>query len=350
MGLGKFLKKAARIALPIAGTVLAPGIGTALGSTLGTAALSGIGGALGGAAGGGIGGGGLSGALKGAALGGAGGYLAGGGLSDILGSSSSLSSGLGSGVTGDYLSGLSSVPDTTLNPAFASAAREGMSAAASTPTFGSAGTFTNAAGSAGAAGGGTLSGFFANPVGAIKDGISDVADPKNLLKGGLKYGLSTALASDNSGGYGALQDAASQGAAAYSPYTASGGKAATQLADLSGVNGQEAANAAMGNFQTSPGYDFARSQGIKALDASAARRGLLLSGNQQQAVQDYGTGLANQYYQQYLQNLQNQASQGMNAQAAQNQGNIDAATAYAAMKAGKANRYNQMLGGLSNFF
>lgn len=345
MGLGKFLKKAAGFALPVLGTLAAPGIGTALGSTLGTAALSGIGGALGGAAGGAIGGGGLSDALRGAALGGAGGYLAGGGLSDLL-SGTSLGNAFGLGGQGVTADGLQ--VGQLYDSAAADAARSAASGAAATPS--STLPWLSASGGGGAAGGGTFAGFFKDPVGAVKGGLSDVITPSSLAKGGLKYGLGYALANGNSGGYQALQDAAARGAAGYSPYTAPGAKAAGALADLSGVNGKDAAAAAMANFQASPGYDFARSQGIKALDASAARRGLLLSGNQEQAVQDYGTGLANQYYQQYLQNLQNQASLGANAQGAQNQGGIDAATAYAALKGGNANRYNQMLAGLSNFF
>lgn len=83
--MSKVVKSIASVALPIIGTIVAPGIGTALGSTLSTATLSGIGGAIGGAAGGAIGGGGVKGALTGAALGGAGGYVSGGGLNGVLG-------------------------------------------------------------------------------------------------------------------------------------------------------------------------------------------------------------------------------------------------------------------------
>ncbi|TVM02755.1 MAG: hypothetical protein CV087_08810, partial [Candidatus Brocadia sp. WS118] len=83
--MSKGIKSIASIALPVIGTLVAPGIGTALGSTLGAATTAAIGGAVGGGLGGAISGGGVKGALKGAALGGAGGYLAGGGLTNILG-------------------------------------------------------------------------------------------------------------------------------------------------------------------------------------------------------------------------------------------------------------------------
>jgi len=82
----KFFKRIARVALPVLGSFLAPGIGTALGSTLSSAALKGIGGAIGGGLGGASSGGGLKSALTGAALGGAGGYLMGGGSVPGLGS------------------------------------------------------------------------------------------------------------------------------------------------------------------------------------------------------------------------------------------------------------------------
>jgi hypothetical protein len=83
---GFSLKKIAGIALPILGTILAPGIGTALGSTLTSTALSTIGGALGGGLGGAISGGGLKGAATGAVMGGVGGYISGGGTIPGLGS------------------------------------------------------------------------------------------------------------------------------------------------------------------------------------------------------------------------------------------------------------------------
>lgn len=85
--MSKSVKKIASIALPIIGTIVAPGIGTALGSTLSGAALGAIGGAVGGAAGGLVSGGGLKAAAVGAALGGAGGYIGSGGLGTVAGSS-----------------------------------------------------------------------------------------------------------------------------------------------------------------------------------------------------------------------------------------------------------------------
>lgn len=119
----KAVKKIAKIALPIIGTLVAPGIGTALSSTLSSAALSGIGGALGGAASGALSGGGLGGILKGAALGGLGGYGYGGGFDGILGSAQSALGGIQSSLgipdfgipqIGSAATGMSSVPSGAL--------------------------------------------------------------------------------------------------------------------------------------------------------------------------------------------------------------------------------------------
>lgn len=49
-------------------------------------------------------------------------------------------------------------------------------------------------------------------------------------------------------------------------------------------------------WQQSPGYQFRLSEGLKALDRSAAARGMLRSGAQMKAVQRYGEGLATDEY------------------------------------------------------
>lgn len=53
----------------------------------------------------------------------------------------------------------------------------------------------------------------------------------------------------------------------------------------------------MGNFQTDPGYEFRKSQGIEALDQSAAGDGSLFSGGQQKELMEYGQNLASDEYQ-----------------------------------------------------
>lgn len=51
------------------------------------------------------------------------------------------------------------------------------------------------------------------------------------------------------------------------------------------------------DLQMDPGYAFRMSEGLKALDASAAARGGLLSGNTLRGVTDYGQNAASQEYQ-----------------------------------------------------
>lgn len=53
----------------------------------------------------------------------------------------------------------------------------------------------------------------------------------------------------------------------------------------------------MQQFQQDPGYGFRLSEGMKALERSAAARGGLLSGAQMKGVQRYGQDLASQEYQ-----------------------------------------------------
>ena len=56
-------------------------------------------------------------------------------------------------------------------------------------------------------------------------------------------------------------------------------------------------------LRATPGYQWDVSQGVNAMDLSAAKQGLLLSGAQQKGLQAFGTGLADQTYQNYLTNL-----------------------------------------------
>jgi len=62
----------------------------------------------------------------------------------------------------------------------------------------------------------------------------------------------------------------------------------------------EKTQAGPGNFQQSPGYQFAFNEGVNALDRSAAARGRLNSGAQDIALTRYGQGIANQEYDNFL--------------------------------------------------
>jgi hypothetical protein len=72
-------------------------------------------------------------------------------------------------------------------------------------------------------------------------------------------------------------------------------------AKFGGVEGYDPASAmrnfGAGDFQADPGYAFRLSEGLKGMNATAAARGGLLSGNALRAGQEYGQQLGSQEYQ-----------------------------------------------------
>ncbi len=75
-------------------------------------------------------------------------------------------------------------------------------------------------------------------------------------------------------------------------------------------------------FQASPDYNFRFQQGQKALDQSAASRGMLLSGKQVKASQQYGGDLASGEYNNWLGKLTGVANQGQAAAMGENSSNL----------------------------
>ena len=136
------------------------------------------------------------------------------------------------------------------------------------------------------------------------------------------------------------------------PWRTTGGTANTATADLLGLNGPDAATTAMGNFQQSPGYGWSFDQGMRAVDAGAAAKGLLHSGAALKAEQTFGTGLADQEFGQYynrlfdLSKLGEGAASG-SAQASQNTAKDIAATDLSAGQA-TASIYGNMAQGIGN--
>lgn len=60
--------------------------------------------------------------------------------------------------------------------------------------------------------------------------------------------------------------------------------------------GRYAGDFSMADYQADPGYAFRLDQGMKALQSSAAAKGLLSSGSTLKGITDYGQGLASQEY------------------------------------------------------
>jgi hypothetical protein len=88
------------------------------------------------------------------------------------------------------------------------------------------------------------------------------------------------------------------------PYRAAGITAQNQLLNLLGLSGNTAASEygkfarpfGMSDFQADPGYAFRLSEGMKALEASRAAKGGLLSGATGKALQRYGQEMGSQEY------------------------------------------------------
>ena len=157
----------------------------------------------------------------------------------------------------------------------------------------------------------------------------------------------------------ALQaQAAAQGREDLLPFTEAGVGSLNELQILLGLSGTpEEQQAAQDALSETPGFQFEREEGVKALDISAASRGGLLSGNQLKGVTEFGQGLAQRAFGSRVNQLFSLAGLGQASAAGQanigqtgalNQGNalIASGQARAAGFAGVANAANA---GIGNF-
>jgi len=95
------------------------------------------------------------------------------------------------------------------------------------------------------------------------------------------------------------------------------------------------------DLQTDPGYGFRLSEGLKALERSAAARGGLLSGGTGKALTRFGQDFASQEYQ----NAYNRALTGYNAATQREQEQYGRAlTGYNALTSREAQQYNRLAG------
>lgn len=148
------------------------------------------------------------------------------------------------------------------------------------------------------------------------------------------------------------------------PFIGQGTNALAALSQLYGLpapagSSLPAGNAltAYNNFTQTPFYQFPLSQGVQALNASGAARGLTLSGGQAKALQAYGQGYASQNFNSYIGALANLANLGQGSAAALagygNQGaatNLQGSTALGNAQAsgiiGGQNQINNALGAI----
>jgi len=82
---------------------------------------------------------------------------------------------------------------------------------------------------------------------------------------------------------------------------------------IDGSNAKQRQDEALNAFQTSPGYQWRKTEGVNALDRSAAAKGLLLSGAQVKGVQAFGDGLASEEYRNYMSDLMTTSGMGQGA-------------------------------------
>jgi hypothetical protein len=164
------------------------------------------------------------------------------------------------------------------------------------------------------------------------------------------------------------------------PFRQAGLQSTTELQRQFGLAG-DPASAGYGNllrdfssqdFQADPGYAFRMSEGLKALDRTAAARGGMISGAAQKAAARYGQDMASNEYQnaynRYNQNrsqryqmLTGQQTAGANATNAQNQSSqnyanaagdayMQAGNARASGYVGSANAWNQAGSTIGNYY
>ncbi len=130
----------------------------------------------------------------------------------------------------------------------------------------------------------------------------------------------------------------------------------SSLPTAGGAGGAGSTAGMLATLRNYPGYQWALSQGQAANDASAAARGLTLSGGQLAANTQYGQGMADQLFNQYYSQLMGASQLGENAAAGS--GSLGAAAAGQAGQAqygaglanasGTAGVTNQIGGILSN--
>ena len=100
-----------------------------------------------------------------------------------------------------------------------------------------------------------------------------------------------------------------EGVARQQPWLQAGTGAINRLAAGLGKGGEFATPFSQTNWMQDPGYGFRMSEGMKALERSAAARGGLLSGATLKGIQRYGQDVASQEYQNAFDRYYNERNQ-----------------------------------------
>lgn len=144
-------------------------------------------------------------------------------------------------------------------------------------------------------------------------GAAVVGAAGSAIAGSEAAGATTSAANTAAG---VQEQALGQEASLSAPYRALGSAAIPQLEALLGLTKGGAAGA-QATLAATPGYQFAKTQGLEGVTNSMAASGLLDSGNTLEALDKFGTGLADQTYQQQVGNLEQTVAMGQGAAAGQ---------------------------------
>lgn len=112
--------------------------------------------------------------------------------------------------------------------------------------------------------------------------------------------------------------------------------ATSMYADANGLNGAAGNERATGAFQTAPGYEFQRDQGLQALDRRSSAAGRFQSGNADIDAMQFATGLADQSYGSWLDRLNGMSNTALSGQTGALNNLANLATGTASQKLGLA--------------
>lgn len=146
---------------------------------------------------------------------------------------------------------------------------------------------------------------------------------------------------------GAISTGQQQANAVLQPYVDTGENALTQYANITGVNGPDAATKATADFTASPGYQWQLGQGERAVDAGAAAKGMLRSGATMKGETDYAEGLAKQDFGSYVSRLNDLAGFGIKGAFGQAGTDTSAAGQQASIAGNETAGITNAIGGLA---
>ena len=232
-------------------------------------------------------------------------------------------------IGGGYATGLLGGP-TAAGAAGAGAAELGAAGGAGLETYGGAGLYGDAAAGSGlatASGTGLTAAEIAaatagTGAAGVGNALASAAGPgaagmtiAQMVMAGIPLASAVIMADATKDAATVQKDAVTQAnnlqermyneqVARLAPYAAGGLTAQNQLMSVLGLGpntgqpgyGKYAKDFSMADFQQDPGYAFRMSEGLKALDRTAASRGGLMSGATLKGTQRYGQDLASQEY------------------------------------------------------